>query len=175
MKKALAAAVLLLLVLLVFSPACAEEESSSALHLPAALTSIGGEAFAGTAVEEVYLPEKLVAVEQGAFADISGLSGIHFRNNTLLLAEAGAVRLDGTLPVPAPEVPLADQPFGLLPGQTRTDASEKTGKRVPAVRTAAAVTEEDASGRSKADHPRENISRRPQERTELQPVNYSFP
>ena len=174
MKKALAATALLLLVLLVFSPVCAEE-SSSALHLPAALTSIGGEAFAGTAVEEVYLPEKLVAVEQGAFAEIPGLSGIHFRNNTLLLAEAGAVRLEGTLPVPAPEVPLADQPFGLLPGQARTDSSEKTGKKVPAVRNEAAVTEEDASGRSKADHPREYISRRPQERTELQPVNYSFP
>ena len=172
MKKALAAIALCLLALTALSFACAEE--GSGIHLPSALLALDEEVFAGTAVEEVYMPKNLVAVGERAFQDTARLTGIHFAGNTLLLSPGGFIRAGGRSTPPGRGLPEAAS--GLLFCETRQADPSGENENREAERTAAG----DGVGnrailRAKAYHPRENVSLRPQERTELQPVNYSFP
>ena len=172
MKKALAAIALCLFALAAVSLACAEEDSG--IHLPSALLALDDEVFAGTAVEEVYMPKNLVAVGERAFQDAARLTGIHFAGNTLLLPQGGFVRTGGRRTLSGEEMPeAAGDP--LFCETRQADPTEKNENR-EAERTAAGDgAGNKAAPQAKAYHPRENVSLRPQERTELQPVNYSFP
>lgn len=85
-------AALLLLLLLQLMSVCSAEEAS---NLPSALEIIGAEAFYGTAMEKVTIPEGTTEIQSGAFAN-SSLSEVMLPTSLTYLAEDA---FDGTGPI----------------------------------------------------------------------------
>ena len=172
MKKAVTAVLLCLLVLIALSFACAEGDSG--IHLPSSLIVLENEVFAGTAVEEVYLPRSLAAVSERAFADAENLEAIRFSGNTLMLPQGGVLRISGCRTSPGKE----EQVGGRSPvfcADQHTDRSEKSKKKKTEHVPAGEMPDGGAAGNLKGNCFAENRYICQQERPELPPVDYIFP
>ena len=170
MKKALTAVLLCLLVLAALSFACAEEDTG--IHLPSSLIDLKDEVFAGTAIEEVYLPKTLVAVSDKAFADAKNLEAIHFSGNTLLLQQGGTLRISGRRTRSGREKAAAGQGPVFCAGQPgHEDDINKKAERLPA----GDGQEDGTSVRPKAAHSAKDEFPYTHGRPELPPVDYCFP
>lgn len=181
MKKVISILFFMILVLISRIPGYAESEDSTYI-LPADLVTIEEEAFANTPVETVILPEGFQSLEDSAFEDASQLTDIYIPPTTNYIADTAFPKntemtihgVEGSYAEDWAEehhIPFVNEniwrlilnngrsvttPDVLIDFLYQTVNPQKTIKPVPRA--------ED-----------EDESKRPQDRPELNPIDYRFP
>ena len=179
MKKTgwLFAFLLICFTLITLSAANAE----GAFSLPKSLKSIGEEAFAGTGIEEVQLPESVVTVEWGAFANNEALRQITVSENTNLRSGSETVfyRETVSLQNPGSASQLAFSHDDFL--KVRAVASKGEEKRNLRELYCFGRSSEDGVDDQRNIRPRrarkidEGASFKPQERADIHAIDCHFP
>ena len=160
-------------------PVQADDADGTGFQLPASHSVIREEAFAGTAVREVLLPESVRKIERNAFADTPALERVVFTVPVMLRAKAGIIRAGGQAekpPVDAEEKgPAAAFPMHRS-GRPQTDEkTEEYRSGTEAAETEAGQEKEIRLRLAAQKRYMESVSSSPPERAELHAVSYWFP
>ena len=164
------------------SPGDAESADEPSFKLPASLQSIGDEAFDGVAAETVILPEELRHIGDGAFANADSLTDVYIPPETSYIGQSAfpqsaKLTIHGAEGSYAQKWALKNQvAFARTGVWDSTNATRKNAdaQRIPAAQIAreAPVNKPFAAERRARG---DTINLRPQERAELNPIDYRFP
>lgn len=184
-KKILAFVFIISLVLSSFGMMSAENlnrEQKNVLLLPSLLLEVEEDAFSGTAVETVVFPKGFLHIGENAFSGSGKLTDIYIPESTDFIADS-AFSMTRNLTIHSIDDSYAKEwaekhrvPFVVdnIWDAISQDGSSMVARGAPMVRYIAAVNPEKLI----AVHDRgenEGKSMRPQDRPELNPIDYRFP